>query len=437
MKQNNSLITVEKNNKSNININVGVLHELSCDNIRRNYNEVSMLENEFTDRLEYSKDVLTKKLLPKQLQSDFNIVPRLSNGTVEYETKAITPDAYEKFPMKTTFTMQFKNVEEAKKIRENGIENLQKQANLSQHPVEIPNITNIKDFIGDFENPVAYSTKHGSEGIKLFICPRPLPPAQKYSIEIFNESMSYKITSFLRLLRYDDNEVVLTNKESIDEPFDVTIKLLDIKKIEEDEHYQGKFNITISLREKYYNNCEVNKEMMKYRFLIEDSKNHILIDNIDANANIFSFKNCGKRVYKKSDYKKFDRIIELIDKVIYISKLKDIKIDFDIDYFIKKDDFINLIYNEINNRNYKIKKSMTCCLLLDKKEDINELYKNNGKLCFYSTIDNLELFGTTIHLKDNQLIMYNSTILDCADKGKNKELKLESSNIEFKIINNK
>lgn len=44
--------------------------------------------------------------------------------------------------------------------------------------------------------------------------------------------------------------------------------------------------------------------------------------------------------------------------------------------------------------------------ILDKKEDINELYKNNGKLCFYSTIDNLELFGTTIHLKDNQLIMY-------------------------------
>lgn len=437
MKQNNSLVTIEKNNKSNISVNVGVLDELSCDNIRRNYNEVSMLENEFTDRLEYSKDVLTKKLLPKQLQSDFNIVPRLSNGTVEYETKAITPDAYEKFPMKTTFTMQFKNVEEAKKFRENGIENLQKQANLSQHPVEIPNITNIKDFIGDFENPVAYSTKHGSEGIKLFICPRPLPPAQKYSIEIFNENMSFKVTSFLRLLRYDDNEVVLTNKESIDEPFDITIKLLDIKRIEEEEQYQGKFNITISLREKYYNNCEVNMEMMKYKFLIEDARNHILIDNIDVNANIFSFENCGKTTYKKSDYKKFDKIINLIDKVIYISKLKGIKIDFDIDYFIKNEDFINLIYNEMNNRNYKIKKSMTCCFLLDQKEDIDEWYKNNGKLCFCSTLDNLELFGTDIHFKDNQLIMYNCTILDCINKGKNIELKLESSNIEFKIINNK
>lgn len=80
---------------------------------------------------------------------------------------------------------------------------------------------------------------------------------------------------------------------------------------------------------------------------------------------------------------------------------------------------------------------MTCCLLLDKKEDIDEWYKNNGKLCFGSTLDNLELFGTDIHFKNNQLIMYNCTILDCINKGKNIELKLESSNIEFKIIKNK
>ena len=36
-----------------------------------------MLEYKFTDRLEYSKDVLTKKL-----QSNFNIVPRLNNGKI-------------------------------------------------------------------------------------------------------------------------------------------------------------------------------------------------------------------------------------------------------------------------------------------------------------------------------------------------------------------
>lgn len=281
MKQNNSLVTVEKNKDSTINVNVNVIDELSCDNIRRNYNEVVMLEDEFTDRLEYSKDVLTKKLLPKQLQSDFNIVPRLNNGKMEYEAKAITSDAYEKFPMKINYTMQFKDVEEAKRFRENGIEELQRQANLLQQPIEIPNITNMKEFIGEFENPVAYSTKHGSEGIKLYICPRPLPPAQKYSIEIFNEKLSFKLITLLRLSNYDENDMILTNKESIEEAFDVTIKLSNFKKLEEEKQVQGKFNITIALREKYYNNCEFNKDIIKYKFLIEDSSNHVIIDNVD------------------------------------------------------------------------------------------------------------------------------------------------------------
>lgn len=69
-------VNVEKNKDSNINITIGQVDELSCDNIRRNYDDVVTLENEFSDRLEYSKDVLTKKLLPKQLQDDFEIVPR-------------------------------------------------------------------------------------------------------------------------------------------------------------------------------------------------------------------------------------------------------------------------------------------------------------------------------------------------------------------------
>lgn len=157
MKQNNSLVTVEKNKDSTINVNVNVIDELSCDNIRRNYNEVVMLEEEFTDRLEYSKDVLTKKLLPKQLQSDFNIIPKLRDGKMEFEVKAITADAYDKFPLKFTYTIQFKDIEEAKKFREYGIEGLQMQANKLQHPVEIPNISNMKEYLGEFENPVAYS----------------------------------------------------------------------------------------------------------------------------------------------------------------------------------------------------------------------------------------------------------------------------------------
>ena len=435
MKQNNSLVTIEKNKDSTINVNVNMIDELSCDNIRRNYNEVVMLEDEFTDRLEYSKDVLTKKLLPKQLQSDFNIVPRLNNGKMEYEAKAITPDAYEKFPMKINYTMQFKDVEEAKRFRENGIEELQRQANLLQQPIEIPNITNMKEFIGEFENPVAYSTKHGSEGIKLYICPRPLPPAQKYSIEIFNEKLSFKLITLLRLSNYDENDMILTNKESIEEAFDVTIKLSNFKKLEGEKQVQGKFNITIALREKYYNNCEFNKDIIKYKFLIEDSSNHVIIDNEDLNINIFSFDNCGKTKYKKKDYTRLNNTINLIDKVLYISKLKNIKVDYDMEDFIKNEEFINLVYNELNNKNYIIKKPMTWSLELNENADINKLYQNNGKILLKSTLANVSLFGVDITLKTNEMIMYNCSIKELIDKGKNKKVKFESSHIEFILAN--
>lgn len=435
MKQNNSLVTIEKNKDSTINVNVNMIDELSCDNIRRNYNEVVMLEDEFTDRLEYSKDVLIKKLLPKQLQSDFNIVPRLNNGKMEYEAKAITPDAYDKFPMKINYTMQFKDVEEAKRFRENGIEELQRQANLLQQPIEIPNITNMKEFIGEFENPVAYSTKHGSEEIKLYICPKPLPPAQKYSIEIFNEKLSFKLITLLRLSNYDENDMILTNKESIEEAFDVTIKLSNFKKLEGEKKVQGKFNITIALREKYYNNCEFNKDIIKYKFLIEDSSNHVIIDNVDLNINIFSFENCGKTKYKKKDYTRLNNTINLIDKVLYISKLKNIKVDYDMEDFIKNEEFINLVYNELNNKNYIIKKPMTWSLELNENADINKLYQNNGKILLKSTLANVSLFGVDITLKTNEMIMYNCSIKELIDKGKNKKVKFESSHIEFILAN--
>ena len=111
-KESKALVNVEKNKDSNINITIGQVDELSCDNIRRNYDDVVTLENEFSERLEYSKEVLTKKLLPKQLQDDFEIVPKYTGNKVEYETKATTTEAYDKFPMKMSFTMTFKDAEE-------------------------------------------------------------------------------------------------------------------------------------------------------------------------------------------------------------------------------------------------------------------------------------------------------------------------------------
>lgn len=434
MKKNNTLVTIKGNKYTNVNVNINNPDELSCDNIKRQYNNVAMLEEEFTDRIEYSKDVLTKKLLPKQLQSDFNIIPKLRDGKMEFEAKSITPDAYDKFPLKFTYTMQFKDIEEAKQFREHGIEKLQMQANKLQQPVEVPNILNMKEFLGDFENPVAYSTKYGSEGIKLYICPRPLPPAQKYSIEIFNDNFTFKIITLLRLSNYDDNDLILSNNGSIDEPYEVILKLSDFKKIEHNKQFEGRFNITIALREKYRDNCEFNKEIIKYGFLIEDRNNHILIENVDETQQIFNFENCGKKKYKKREYTNFKNIVELIDKVIYISKIKNIKVKFDLQEFIKNDELINLIYNEVNNKNYIIKKNMVLSQKFTKKANFENLYKCDGNFMLGYNLEHVTLFGEKIMLKANETIMHNCIIKEVINNKDFKIVKFESSHIEFKLL---
>ena len=425
-KINNSLISVEKNKNSHIEINCyGQVDELSCDNIRRNYDVVE-LEEEFSDRIKYSKEILTKKLLPKQLQSDFNIETKLVNGKLEYVAKPITDNAYEKFPIKMNYTMQFKSVEEANEFRKNGIENLQRQADLTQKPVEIPNITNMKEFLGEFENPVSHFKKYGSEGVKLYICPKPIPPAQKYKIELFNEKLSFEILTYLRLERIEDNGFILSNKESENEEFDVVIKFDNFNKTT--NNYKGKFNITISLREKYKYDCKLNKEMLKFIFIGEDKNNCLFIKNVNLDSNVFETYSNGTEEKTEEDYRRFNKILSLIDKVIFLSKIKNIKIKYDINYFLQKEELINLIYNDINRKKYIIKKEMKSCINFESEINIDELNEFDGKLAYKSEMKDVELFGYKFELQRSNMIMFECKISKIFN---NRKIELKSKHIDF------
>lgn len=434
-KESKALVNVEKNKDSNISITIGQVDELSCDNIRRNYDDVVTLENEFTERLEYSKEVLTKKLLPKQLQDDFEIVPQYIGDRVEYETKATTTEAYEKFPMKFTYTMTFKDKEEAKKFRENGLNELIEKAEELRKPIEIPNITSMKEFIGEFEDPVGYANKYGSEGIKLYICPSPLPKAQKYKIDIFNSFISFNIETSLRLKGKYKDKVILTNKEAEDEPYDITISLIDMKKSDSDKQIKGKFNLTISLRNKFYNSCEYNKEIIKFRFLIEDANNNIIINNVDLDKNIFLFENCGNNEYTKKDYKKLDNTLNLIDKVIYIGKTRKITIDYNLNYFIQNEELINLLYNNSINEQYIINKKMIFNHEISKNTELENIISKNEKFNLISELHHVDLFGTRLELKQNRLTMLDCTIINFVEKEDRYLIEFESSNTKVEPSN--
>ena len=435
-KESKALVNVEKNKDSNISITIGQVDELSCDNIRRNYDDVVTLENEFTERLEYSKDVLTKKLLPKQLQDDFEIVPKYIGDRVEYETKATTTEAYEKFPMKFTYTMTFKDKEEAKKFRENGVNELIEKAEELRKPIEIPNITSMKEFIGEFEDPVGYANKYGSEGIKLYICPSPLPKAQKYKIDIFNSFTSFNIETSLRLKGKYKDKVILTNKEAEDEPYDITISLIDMKKTDSDKQIKGKFNLTISLRNKFYNSCEYNKEIIKFKFLIEDANNHIIINNVDLDKRIFSFENCGNNKYIEKDYKRLENTLNLIDKVIYISKIRELTIDYNLGYFIQNEELINLLYNNSINKEYSINKKMIFNHEISKNTELEKIISKNQKFKLISQLHHVDLFGTRFELKANKLTMLDCSIISFNEEEDRYLIEFESSHTKVEPLNN-
>ena len=430
MKDSNQ-INIDNNKKCNINVIVNQPDELSLDNLNHNFQDVAKIEELFTDRLDLGTDILTKKILPKQLQRDFEIIPKFNGNKVSFETNPITNDAYDKYPVHLNYTMKFNSTEEAEKFRKNGINELIELAERTGKPVEIPNITSMKEFLGEFENPVGHANKYGSEGIKLYICPSPLPPSQVYTIDIFNSEYSFCIDTSLRLDSKNKEDIKLTNKDSEDEPYDIVISLKNMKKTE--DGISGKFNITISLRDKSSNNCEYNLELIKYKYIIDDMNNNINIINKELKQQVFSFNSCGGKKHNKKEEKNFKRLISLLEKVIYIEKVKNININYDLDEFIKEENSINIVYAECNNKSCKIKNKMNFDSKFEENEFSTEFCNQIDNFDFISSLSFVNLFGNRIELKENELIAKNCKINSVDKVDKMYHVSLSSDDITFKI----
>ena len=256
--------------------------------------------------------------------------------------------------------------------------------------------------------------------------PKPIPPAQKYKIELFNEKLSFEILTYLRLERIEDNGFILSNKESENEEFDVVIKFDNFNKTT--NNYKGKFNITISLREKYKYDCKLNKEMLKFIFIGEDKNNCLFIKNVNLDSNVFETYSNGTEEKTEEDYRRFNKILSLIDKVIFLSKIKNIKIKYDINYFLQKEELINLIYNDINRKKYIIRKEMKSCINFESEINIDELNESDGKLAYKSEMKELELFGYKFELQRSNMIMFECKISKIFN---NRKIELKSKHIEF------
>lgn len=424
-----------KNNKNctiNIINSIGQTDNLNPLKIYKNTDKdmIFDLEREFSERIGFSCNVLSSKTLPKELQNDFEISPRLVNNNLEYYTKPKTKDAYKKYPINMKFKLKFDNKDEANTFRKTGISDLQKKANITGKPVEIPNIVFMKEFIGDFEDPTSYINKNGVEGTKFYIMPDPIPKAKSYYIELFNNEYSFKIESTkLRIKQFLEKGFILDNSGSDEEPYNVSIKI-ESEDIQKEDLIKSNFNINISLRDKFKDNSYYNLEIAKFIFIMRDVNGRIQMRSITDDISILNISHCGKTQYTSKDYNSFKQYNDILNKVLYIEKIENINIKYNYDYFYKNEDYINIIFYLMQRKDYRLKKLNQVSFIVEDDFTFDEQKHKNIDTKLLTT----NLFEKEFILNPHILMLRDCKLAGLDKMDNNNILKLNSNNIIIKPI---
>lgn len=424
-----------KNNKNctiNIINSIGQTDNLNPLKIYKNTDKdmIFDLEREFSERIGFSCNVLSSKTLPKELQNDFEISPRLVNNNLEYYTKPKTKDAYKKYPINMKFKLKFDNKDEANTFRKTGISDLQKKANITGKPVEIPNIVFMKEFIGDFEDPTSYINKNGVEGTKFYIMPDPIPKAKSYYIELFNNEYSFKIESTkLRIKQFLEKGFILDNSGSDEEPYNVSIKI-ESEYIQKEDLIKSNFNINISLRDKFKDNSYYNLEIAKFIFIMRDVNGRIQMRSITDDISILNISHCGKTQYTSKDYNSFKQYNDILNKVLYIEKIENINIKYNYDYFYKNEDYINIIFYLMQRKDYRLKKLNQVSFIVEDDFTFDEQKHKN----IDTKLLTINLFEKEFILNPHILMLRDCKLAGLDKMDNNNILKLNSNNIIIKPI---
>ena len=227
---------------------VGIKNNISLDN----RNNVPKIEQEYTDKIALTKEILATTL-PSELQKYFEIQAKIVNNQFKYILNPSVDNAFELYPIQDKFKMKFSTPKEKEEfIKNGGINALIRQATITRKPVEIPHIEEVKEYIGEYENPFSDFNYTKSNKIKLYVLPHELPKGEKYKIKINDGKEKFSINSTtLQIVDVQKQKIILNNFESTNEDFNITLKLnFTEKKLKIEKPYvKYTANINITLRE--------------------------------------------------------------------------------------------------------------------------------------------------------------------------------------------
>ena len=384
---------------------IGIKDNISLDVVFENKNNIPKVEKEYTEKIALTKEILTNTNLPLELRKCFNVEAKIVGEELKYVLNPKVENAYELHPMQEKFKMKFNSPKEKEDfIKNGGVNNLIREATIQRRPIEIPYVSEVREYIGKYENPFSDCNYAKDGDIKLYILPKELPKGEKYKIIISDgiEKFCIKSTA-LQVVDVQKKHIIFNNFEAKEECFDITLK---INILEEHRDIDNSFikynaNINITLREKYKYSCKENLEIQKFLFTINSCNSKVSVQHIKENKEYFVMRNLGNKNYNENDYQVFKNYKRLLQKIIYIEKKFNIKIKYNLDYFYQNEFEINLIYYDSQNKNYKLKDNIKASFYIDDYDE--RKYKN----IVTDLSKDIDLFNYRFSLKSTKILLAN------------------------------
>ena len=390
-------------NFGNVTCNIGNLDALSFDQIA-NRDDIDSLERDFTKRLEFSEERLAEKYLPTELKNDFKVVARKQEKSpLRYLLQPISPDAYKKFPLSIDLQIKFPNKESADRFLETGgIDGCIRKADETGLPVAIPNVYKVAERLGNHDNPFPIFADGDST---LYIQPRPLPAAEEYIIELCGGEETVRLETKLRLLNYQDDSTVLTNRESSSEKYDITVTLPGKQRVFSEDHQKpAQVRIAITTRGEYSHNLDAVETILKYKYCTtSDDAKLCLFKKAQPEHKVILVSPSADRT--PENHTKLRRRLELIRKLKYISMVKNVSFEYDDEELFRDGVKIDYIFKECQGEGMEVSKGITVDtqpLTQEAKQTLESV--PNGTLVI-DDIKELKILGQKVKILPTRLVL--------------------------------
>ena len=403
----------------------------SCDKKIVDYNELyetdlSQINNSFmpnvSNQLEMS-DTLIKKKLEDQIPGitkDF--IPIISNndGHYEYELKAITPDAFKKHKMGVTYKFP------KEQIGDIDLRKLLNKANLTNSYVKVGNPISVLETIDGKPHPFPMM-ENGKcpKGTILYIGPEDNPKTIIANLYLYNDWFDFKLNNVkLHLLVKDNNRVEFYNKRFTDDWFDFVI----IEEFDTERTYiSTKCNLAI--KSKYTNDVSKFIEILKYSILCDDknatTKLSVYLVSIEQTFNLINNSNNGTKDLNETDYQKIMYELSIMNKLIKIENMRNIKFNFDYNYLHHNNALVNGLCDLLINGEAKI--NGLTSWTLSREENENKIDVGDSFLMEIDLPD-LELLDIKFEINNTKLVI-NGTITEKTVKDGNVLIKVNSNDV--------